>query len=232
MGAVHGKCNRVGPPNRAEHVVDWVPLKEWVCLLQLRLQQRSLCVLPVYAPNMESQYEAFPAKHEVASGKVASSQSLVVFGDFNAHVGIDNPTWKGVIWQYCNPDIKKNRRCLLQLCATNEMWIINTCLQHQQMHKYTWYEDFLGQRSLIDFCIASADLFFSLYDVHGKRGAELSTDHHLVVCTLKPLTRGKAFRLRKTYRFKWEPLSDNEVRTAFADNIASTFYFQRTSHLF
>ena len=45
-------------PNIAECVVDWVPLEERVCLLKLRLQERSLRILQVYAPNMESQYEA------------------------------------------------------------------------------------------------------------------------------------------------------------------------------
>ena len=63
-------------------------------------------------------------------------------------------------------------------------------------------------------------------DVRVKRGAELSTDHHLVVCTLKtlkPLKKRKTFRPRKTYRIKWESLADKEVRTAFADNIASKF---------
>ena len=91
---------------------------------------------------------------------------------------------------------------------------------------YTWYRDSLGQRSLIDFCIVSVDLFFTVSHVRVKRGAELSTDHHLVVCTLKalkPLKKRKTFRPRKTYRIQWKSLADKEVRTAFADNIASKF---------
>ena len=59
-----------------------------------------------------------------------------------------------------------------------------------------------------------------------KEGRKLSTDHHLVVCTLnalKPLKKRKTFRPRETYRIKWESLADKEVRTAFADNIASKF---------
>ena len=63
-------------------------------------------------------------------------------------------------------------------------------------------------------------------DVRVKRGAELSTDHHLVVCTLKvlkPWRKRKTFRPRKTYRIKWESLADKKVRSAFADNIAFKF---------
>ena len=41
-------------PNIVECVVDWVPLGGRVCLLTLRLLERSLCILQVYAPNIES----------------------------------------------------------------------------------------------------------------------------------------------------------------------------------
>ena len=134
--------------NIAECVVDWVPLGGRVFPLKLRLQERPLCILQVYAPNIESQYEAFQEEVEVALGKATSSESLVLLGEFNAH---DNATWKGVIEQHGDPDINKNGRCLLQFCATNGLCIMNTLFQHKRIHKYTWYRDSLGQRSLIDF---------------------------------------------------------------------------------
>ena len=76
-------------PNIAECVVDWVSLGGRVCLLKLKLQERSLCILQVYAPSIESQCEAFLEEVEVALGKATSSESLVLLGDFNAHVGIE-----------------------------------------------------------------------------------------------------------------------------------------------
>ena len=69
-------------------------------------------------------------------------------------------------------------------------------------------------------------LFSAVSDVRVNGGAELSTDHHLVICTLKALKllkKRKIFRPRETYRIKWESLADKMVRTAFADNIASKF---------
>ena len=53
-------------PNMAECVVDWVPVGGRVCLLKLWLQEKSLCTLLVYAPNMESQSETFLEDVEVA----------------------------------------------------------------------------------------------------------------------------------------------------------------------
>jgi len=38
---------------------------------------------------------------------------------------------------------------------------------------------------MIVFCIVSTDLISDVLNVRVKRGAELSTDHHLVVCSLR-----------------------------------------------
>ena len=84
----------------------------------------------------------------------------------------------------------------------------------------------MGQRFLNDFSIVSADLFSTVFDVRVKKGAELSTGHHLVVSTLKalkPLRKQKTFRPQKTYPIKWESLADKEVRTGLAENIAFKF---------
>ena len=59
-----------------------------------------------------------------------------------------------------------------------------------------------------------------------KRGAELSTDHHLVVCSLrllKPWSNRKSLSSDVTYRIKWETLEDKEVRKQFVSSISTKF---------
>jgi len=46
-------------------------------------------------------------------------------------------------------------------------------------HTMTWYIVSLGQRSLIDFCVASTDLFQSVLNIRVKCGTELPTDRRL-----------------------------------------------------
>ena len=58
---------------------------------------------------------------------------------------------------------------------------MNTFLQGGEVYKYAWYRPSMDQKSLIDFCIVSSDLFSDVLDVRVKRGAELSTYRHLVV---------------------------------------------------
>ena len=80
--------------------------------------------------------------------------------------------------------------------------------------------------SLIDFCIVSSDLLSDVLDVRVMRGAELSTDHHLVVRSLrisKSWPNKRSNRLPVTYRIKWEALEDKEVRKQFASSISFMF---------
>ncbi|KAI3352186.1 hypothetical protein L3Q82_020995 [Scortum barcoo] len=53
--------------------------------------------------------------------------------------------------------------------------------EHKGVHQCTWHQDTLGRRSMIDFVVVSSDLRPYVLDTRVKRGAELSTDHHLVV---------------------------------------------------
>ena len=146
--------------------------------------------------------------------------------NFNAHVGTDTDTWKGVIGKHGVTGLNENGRYLLQLCCSNGFRIINTFFQHREVHKYTWYRPSMDQKSLIDFCIVSLDLFSDVLDVRVKRSAELSTDHHQVVCSLrlsKPWPNKRSNRSFVTYWIKWKALEDKEVRKQSASSISSKF---------
>ena len=91
----HVCSGRVGilvSPCLAHCVTDWIPLRGNVCFLKIRLEEQSLCVLQVHAPNAEGQYQPFLDKVGVTLEKVTSAESIVLLSDFNAHVGTDNKT--------------------------------------------------------------------------------------------------------------------------------------------
>ena len=62
----------------------------------------------MYAPNAEAQYQPFLDEVGVALQKVISAESIILLGDFNAHVGTDDKTWKGVIGRQGDSDINRN----------------------------------------------------------------------------------------------------------------------------
>ena len=213
-------------PRLSDCVSDWIPLRSRICMLKLKVLDRSLRLLQVYAPNATSEYQTFVDEINDALLRVSPTESTVLMGDFNAHVGTNTDTWKGEIGKHGVTGLNENGRrrtklhpvyhlsllqlCyLLQLCFSNGLRIMNTFSQHREVHKYTWYRPNMDQKSLIDFCIVSSDLFSDVLDVRVKRGAELSTDHHLVVCSLrlsKPWPNKRSNRSSVTYRIKWEAL--------------------------
>ena len=182
------------------------------------------CLLQVYALSATSEYQAFVDEVNDALLRVSATESTVLMGDFNAHVGTDTNTWKGMIGKHWVTGLNENGRYLLQLCCSNGLRIMNTFFQHREVYKYIWNRPSMDQKFLIDFCIVSSDLFSDVLDVRVKRGAELSTDHHLVVCSLrllKPWPNRRSNRSSVTYRIKWEALEDKEVRKQFASSISS-----------
>ena len=166
-----------------------------------------MCLLHVYAPNATSKSQAFVDEVNDALPRVSRTESTVLMGDFYAHVGTDTDRRKGVIGKHGVTGLNENGRYLLQLCCSNGLRIMNTFFQQSEVHKYTWCRPSMDQKSLIGFCIVSSDLFSDVLDVRLKRGAELSTDHHLVVCSLrlsKPWPNRKSNRSSVTNWIKWE----------------------------
>ena len=84
----------------------------------------------------------------------------------------------------------------------------------------------MAQKSLIDFCFVSSDLFSEVLDVQVIRGAELSTDHHFAVCSLrflKPWLNRKLCRSNVAYRIKREALAYRDVRKQLASSMVTKF---------
>ena len=140
----------------------------------------------------------------VALQKVTSTESFVLLSNFNAHLGTDDKTWKGVIRRQGDFNINRNGGCLLQFCAIHGVCIMNIFFFGTKEFTKTLGTE-IRWDSIIDFYIISADLFSCVVDDCAKRVAELSTDHHQVACILRDLNHSrtrKRFRAQKAYIIK------------------------------
>ena len=169
-------------------------LREWKCVserivkIRLRIKGVWVSVVQVYAPTEDSKEEVkegFYEQLQTTLREVHRQDKLIVLGDLNARVGRNVGVWGDVIGKQGEVVENGNGKRLLQLCAENELVVANTWFQHNYIHKFTWQCRRKNQRSIIDYFVVRKDMKRQLKDVKVARGAEIGSDHYLVLMVIK-----------------------------------------------
>ena len=153
-----------------------------------RKKDINMNIVQVYAPTNDAEDEdkdSFYNKLQDVVSKLPNKDVNIIMGDLNAKVGKDNRNYEQVMGKHGLGEMNDNGDRFLAFCTYNRMIIGGTVFPHKKIHKATWVSpDGQTENQIDHFCI-SGKFRRSMDDVRVLRGADVGSDHHLVLAKIR-----------------------------------------------
>ena len=158
-------------------------------------------IVQIYAPTNDDDDEEkdnFYNRLQTVIENLPTKDVNIVMGDANAKVGEDNTGFEDVMGKQGLGQMNENGERFANMCSFNRLVIGGTVFPHKKIHRATWVSPDQRTENQIDhFCI-SGKFRRSLEDVRVLRGADIGSDHHLLLAVLR--LRLKRFDKNDGYR--------------------------------
>ncbi|CAF1574985.1 unnamed protein product [Didymodactylos carnosus] len=190
-----------------------------------------ITVLAVYAPVYPSNGQKAQSAASVefykclqeAMDKVSRRDMVLLMGDFNARVGLQQSQTAGdVIGKHTIDQQNENGQHLVDFCSLNNLIVTNTFFQHKPVHQASWMHPGNKRWRLLDYILVNRKFRTSVHDVRAHRGAAgfIGTDHHLfrakVKIHLKSRTKNQQ---QKRLKLDYQKLHNDTLRDGFKRDI-------------
>lgn len=199
------------------NVIDFKPIDGRLAYLRLKMKPYNLSIISAYAPTEtaeQEEKERFYEKLENLVMQIPKYDTIITAGDFNAQIGKENymsqAAWKNTIHETTND----NGHRLSNLATTHKMKIVSTKHKHKEEHKITWMAPDQKYGTQIDHVMINSKRENTITDVRSYRGANVDSDHYLVIATAKLRKMDLKGQDRKD-RWNIEELKTTEVREKF-----------------
>ena len=186
----------------------------------------NLNVIQVYAPTNdkdETIKEEFYSLLRKVLEKRKSKDITVLMGDFNAKIGDNNMGYEETMGKHGLGTMNENGEMLANLCATNQLIIGGSLFPHKRIHKATWVSPDHKTENQIDHVCISNKFRSSLHDVKVFRGADVASDHHLLIAKLR--LKLKRFSTTQNHRVKYNVnfLQEQEKKKEFCITLSNKY---------
>lgn len=208
-------------PEAQRALVGWEPVNSRIITAKFTTKKKDirLNIIQCYAPandaaeeeRKEEFYLQLQVMQVVIDGRGAKDMNIPM-GDFNAKIGSDNAGYEDIMGTHGLGQMNENGERFADLCALNQLVIGGSIFPHKHIHKATWRSPDHRTENQIDHICISRKFRRSWRDVRVRRGADVSSDHHLIVTAvrlrLKKFTYAKnkdtqaAFQISLSNRFQ------------------------------
>ncbi|XP_065170250.1 craniofacial development protein 2-like [Atheta coriaria] len=169
-------------------LISWTPINERVITARFYTRFRKVTFIQCYAPTNNASKEDKDEFYDILEKTIKDVNSgdiKILMGDLNAKVGAQNENLEEIMGKNGVGQINENGTYFTQFCSNANLVIGGTLFPHKQIHKTTWVSPDKKTHNQIDHITISRKWRSSLLDVRNKRGADVASDHHLIVGTLR-----------------------------------------------
>lgn len=210
-----------------QSLMQWIPVSERLLTARFKTNIRNVTIIQCYAPTEASDEEL---KEEFYSSlrdtvyEISKRDIIIIMGDLNAKVGNDNEGLEHVMGIHGLGERNENGEMFTNFCASHDLVIGGTVFPHKNCHKVTWVSNDHKTENQIDHIAVSRKFRRSLMNVRNKRGADIKSDHHLVVAEfrLKIMATQKKFEQRNR-QYDVRRLKVKEKKTEFCLELKNRF---------
>lgn len=131
---------------------------------------------------------------------VPSHNDLLVIGDLNTKVGRPNEGREKIMGKNGCGEMNENGERLADICGLNDLVIGGIIFEHKEIHKLTWISPDGNVKKQIDHVLINGRWKHSLHSVTVKRGADVGSNHHLLLVTIKLQLRRNPIKMEEKGR--------------------------------
>ena len=176
-------------PEAHAALIGWEPVNSRIITAKFTTKKKDirLNIIQCYTPTNDAEeekddfYQQLPAMLD----RRGTKDITILTGDFNAKIGMDNTGYEDIMGTHGLGQMNENGERFADLYALNQLVIGGSIFPHKCIHKATWISPNHITENQIDHICISRKFRRSWQDVRVMRGADVSSDHHLLMTTVK-----------------------------------------------
>ena len=172
----------------AGSIMEWNACGDRLIKVRFFSKHIKMTVIQCYAPTNEAKLEEKEKFYEELDGEIKRTPKhdmLLVMGDMNAKIGSDNFGYEQTMGKHGCGEQNENGGLFCDLCQGNDMVIGGSLFNHKEIHKTTWTSPDGQSKNQIDHLAIRRKFRTSLLDLRAYRGADVGSDHELIIGRIK-----------------------------------------------
>nr|KAG5688457.1 hypothetical protein BaRGS_003054 [Batillaria attramentaria] len=215
-------------PEAQRALIGWEPVNSRIITAKFITKKKDikLNIIQCYAPTNDAEEEKkddFYQQLQTVIDRGGAKDMTILMGDFNAKIGSDNTGYEDTMGTHGLGQMNENGERFADFCALNQLVIGGSIFPHKRIHKATWRSPDHVTENQIDHICISRKFRRSWRDVRVMRGADVSSDHHLLATTLRLRLKRHTNANSTRTRYNVGLLRNTDTQAAFRISLSNRF---------